>query len=386
MIRRLLKTGIASAAHWTGTDNLFAPRTGTRHLPLVIGYHRVVEDFRASAARDIAPMLISTRTLERQLDWIGRRFDFVTLDDLVACLEGTRRFPRPVMAITFDDGYRDVYHHGFPIFQRKGIPAAVFVVTDLVGSTRLQIYDELYLLLVGSLARWRDPQRLAPLLHDLGVPAAVSDAAGRAAAESPFRALRVLLETLSQADLRQVADALRAETEIPASATETLYALNWEMLREMSRQGITVGSHTRTHALLTHETPQKVFDETAGSRQLAEQQLGTAVRHFAYPDGRFNATVVKAVAAAGYRSAYTTCQHRDPGYPQLTIPRRILWENSCVDVTGNFSPAVMSCQIHGVFDSVRQCRQDHSSQLGRSLSPETWEGSRCAGGVSESRG
>ena len=59
-------------------------------------------------------MLTSRRMLEAQLDWIGRRFRFVSLDELGAQLGGRARPAAPLAAVTFDDGYRDVYEHGVP--------------------------------------------------------------------------------------------------------------------------------------------------------------------------------------------------------------------------------------------------------------------------------
>ncbi len=38
--------------------------------------------------------------------------------------------PECLVAITFDDGFRNVYQHGFPALQRYGFPATVFLVTD----------------------------------------------------------------------------------------------------------------------------------------------------------------------------------------------------------------------------------------------------------------
>src|SRR6266481_4969387 len=93
--RKLIKTGVGSALHWLGADSLLARRSQMRHMPLILGYHRVVEDFRAAAANSIAPMLISVRTFEHQLEWIGRRYDLVTLDEVAAWAQGTRRFDRP---------------------------------------------------------------------------------------------------------------------------------------------------------------------------------------------------------------------------------------------------------------------------------------------------
>jgi hypothetical protein len=102
----------------------------------------------------------------------------------------------------------------------------------------------------------------------------------------------------------------------------------------------------------------KVLEELTDSRQELEKRLEIPIRHIAYPDGRFDAKTLNAAAASGYRFGYTICQHRDPHYPLLTIPRRVLWENSCMDQHERFSPAIMSCHASGIF-KVNHCGQDH---------------------------
>jgi len=42
---------------------------------------------------------------------------------------------KPLVAITFDDGFRNVYECGFPVLRRFGFAATVFVVTDYCGKT-----------------------------------------------------------------------------------------------------------------------------------------------------------------------------------------------------------------------------------------------------------
>lgn len=355
--RSLLKRGVASALHWTGVDRLYA-RSATA-TPLIVTYHRVVEDFRDSARRSIPPMLISVKTFEAHLDWIGRHYRFITLDDLAAWSEGTRPLDRPSAAITFDDGYADVYHNAFPILRRKGIPAAVFVVTDLVGTPRLQIHDELFLLMTGAYGQWRDPAReLLRLLLGFELPPPLLERV-RGVAGDPLRATWMLFEILSQGTVQRLATALRAETGFHESATLEQRAMDWRMLRTMGREGVTVGTHSRSHPRMSNEGWERLLDETLGSRRAVERKLGTRVEHFAYPGGGFNALAVSAVAAAGYRCAYTSCRHRDAGYPALTIPRRLFWENSCVNGLGQVSPSLMSCHVNGLFDFASPCRQPH---------------------------
>lgn len=353
--RQLLKTGMAWALHRTGADTRIGRLTGSGRQPLVIGYHRVVENFASAARHAIPPMLTSRRMLERHLDWIGRRFRVVSLDDLGSGLECGEGFDTPVAAITFDDGYRDVYHQAFPLLKRKGLPAAVFVVTDLIGTSEVPLHDTLYHLFARAFARWRSTRELADALRGLGLPGPLAEATARTT--DPLAAMRRLFTALPQDEVQRAVDALEGQLGVEEAVFDGFRPLGWEMLAEMQRGGITIGSHTKTHALLPNERWRKVLEETSGSRQELERRLGRAVRHFAYPDGRFDAATVQAVATSGHRFGYTTCRHRDPMYPLLTIPRTLLWENSCVDALGRFSPAIMSCHAHGIFPDT--CRQRH---------------------------
>ena len=359
MLRRLAKTGIACASHWTGADKLIGLLNHSRNMPLVIGYHRVGEDFTASAEDYTPAMLISRRMLERHLDWLGRRYRLLSLNELGSRLESGETFDKPVAAITFDDGYADVYHHAFPLLKRKGIPAAIFVVTDLIGTKRLQFYDKLYLLLTRAFSRWGSATHaLAHLLVGMKVRLSNMDNLKTIACD-PLTATRALITALPQGEIYCVIDALEAEVPIDEGAFKDRHSLTWEMVSEMHQAGITIGSHTRTHAWLHNESWERVLDETAHSRQMLERRLKTGIIHFAYPDGRFNAATVGAVADAGYRFAYTTCRHRNLVYPLLTIPRTLLWENSCMDALGHFSSSIMSCQANRVFDAFAPCDQHH---------------------------
>lgn len=352
MIRTWVKTGIAGILCRTGMDRVAGAIAGAGTVPLVLGYHRVVEDFAYSAETSIPSMLVSMKTLERHLDWLGRRFRFVSLDELGTRIESGGS-GEPVAAITFDDGYQDFYFHAFPLLKKKGIPAAVFVVTDLLGTTRMQTHDKLYCLLTRKFGTRFKPMDLAALLQLLGVPLA------GIGATTPFQATRLLLEGLPKTGIERALSLLESEVELSEDSLQPFHSLTWEMLATIRQAGFTVGSHTRTHVLMTNESDHTLTDEAAGSREELEARLGIPVQHFAYPSGLFNSASVDAVAAAGYRYAYTTCTHRDARHPMLTVPRNLLWENSCQDFRGLFSPAMLSCQIHRVFDRMSGCRQRH---------------------------
>jgi peptidoglycan/xylan/chitin deacetylase (PgdA/CDA1 family) len=82
--------------------------------------------------------------------------------------------------------------------------------------------------------------------------------------------------------------------------------LSAEQLRLLADAGVTIGSHTRTHARLTELPPRDASAEIAASKAELEDVLGRPVEFFAYPYGLFDANVREMVANAGYGAACST--------------------------------------------------------------------------------
>jgi peptidoglycan/xylan/chitin deacetylase (PgdA/CDA1 family) len=354
--RRYFKVAVASVI--AGACRLDQPPKIRDHRrPFIAGYHRVVEDFDSASKTEMPGMLISRAMFERHVDRIGRSFRFVGLDEIGERARSGRPFLEPVAAVTFDDGYRDVYEHAFPVLRRKGIPAGVFVVTDLVGRPIWQTHDRLYCLVEKAYATWEHPrQRLLELMTALGL-AADPVLQATAAFGSPAGAVSALLPVLPQAEVIRLMDGL--EAHVGPDPARMSPSLTWHMIREMQRHGITIGSHTRRHVSLPSEPPLSLKEELEGSKRALETELGERIDHFAYPGGHFTSEVVAALDDAGYRYAYTSCRHVDPGHPALTLERQLLWEGSSLDARGRFSPAVFSCQIHARWPFARRCDRPH---------------------------
>jgi peptidoglycan/xylan/chitin deacetylase (PgdA/CDA1 family) len=352
-----VKAALASAiagAHDHGLQAMLARPTAR---PLVLGYHRVVADFAAGARTEIPSMLTSCDMFERHIDWLGRHYRFAGLDEIGEHLLSGEPFDQPVVAITFDDGYRDVYEQAFPVLQRKGIPAAIFVVTDLVGRAFWHRHDRLYRLVAKAFDNWNDPQReLRGIFRNLDVPADVLPGP-HAATSTPLTTVGALMAGLSQANVGRVLDAL--ESAVGNGFGPAPLTVTWPMLVEMRRAGWVIGSHTATHPSLPTESPATIAEEVERSKRELERRLGQPITHFAYPGGHFTRPVVEALHNAGYQFAYTTCPHGDAQYPQLTIERLLLWERSAVDADVHFSAGILNCQAHGLWPPSRRCRVHH---------------------------
>jgi peptidoglycan/xylan/chitin deacetylase (PgdA/CDA1 family) len=78
------------------------------------------------------------------------------------------------------------------------------------------------------------------------------------------------------------------------------------MVQKLIEAGWEIDAHTLTHPDLTTLAPDRLKQEVAGSRQAIHSRFGVPVEFFCYPAGRYDATVIAAVKAAGYLGATTT--------------------------------------------------------------------------------
>lgn len=76
------------------------------------------------------------------------------------------------------------------------------------------------------------------------------------------------------------------------------------MLRELHASGVSIGAHTVTHPNLARSSEARVRSELQEGQELLQEIVGTPVRAFAYPFGRFDERV-RGIAAEMYDCACT---------------------------------------------------------------------------------
>lgn len=82
--------------------------------------------------------------------------------------------------------------------------------------------------------------------------------------------------------------------------------LSWSEVRKMREAGMTIGSHALTHTPLDQLSLEAAKSEIVQSKKIIEEGLGSAVRHFCYPKGRWTEAIAAAVREAGYETACAT--------------------------------------------------------------------------------
>jgi peptidoglycan/xylan/chitin deacetylase (PgdA/CDA1 family) len=88
--------------------------------------------------------------------------------------------------------------------------------------------------------------------------------------------------------------------------TQRKKLMDWDIIRRLTEDGVTFGSHTKTHPFLSRLSPDTLRTEIFGSKSLLEAKLQLAVDLFCYPYGDYDPRAIDMVREAGYRLAVTT--------------------------------------------------------------------------------
>ena len=83
--------------------------------------------------------------------------------------------------------------------------------------------------------------------------------------------------------------------------------MDWDHIRELNTKGHEIGSHTRSHPILTNiNNRSEIINEIQTSRTIIEEHISKDVTSFCYPNGDHNEDVQSIVSDSGYSNAVIT--------------------------------------------------------------------------------
>jgi peptidoglycan/xylan/chitin deacetylase (PgdA/CDA1 family) len=271
---------------------------------LVLTYHRVLPPDHGDWRVEQPGMLVTPGTFGKHLETLGQYFEFTDLEAWVRASKAGSRLPRLACAITFDDGWRDNYDHAFPVLRSAGVPATIFLVSDLVG-TRYAFWPNRLARALAKVGDAREleawPAALRRVLEAAGIPRAAGR--GRVEREEADRAIE-RAKSMPDEELNRLLDLVPQEGGSQDGCRDLL---DWNEIGEMGASGLVrFGSHTRRHTRLLEALDEATLvDEVVGSAEALERRLGYRPALFCYPNGDFGPSALQCVSR-NYLAAVTT--------------------------------------------------------------------------------
>lgn len=124
----------------------------------------------------------------------------------------------------------------------------------------------------------------------------------------------------------------------------------WPQIAEMSRDGVTVGSHTMNHSYLPALSSERVIEELTESKRIIESHTGRPVQFLSYPSGGYNQAAQDAARQAGYAAACTTNRCGPATFDRYALRRIKITERDA-------HPLRFLAKLSGHYDAFRRLSQ-----------------------------
>ncbi|MDH6128182.1 polysaccharide deacetylase family protein [Kitasatospora sp. GP82] len=248
--------------------------------------------FRARAAQRLAVLayhgVTDPRSFGAQLDRLRRLATPVSLQAVERAISEGRPLPPRSVLITFDDADRTVLTHALPALAARRIPAAAFVIAELIGTDRPFWWHE-----AAFLAQHGGQARSLPTD---GRPEQLLDR----------------LKALPDPDRRRTLHELRVSSRHRPPGQEQLTP---DDLRTLRSAKVAIGNHTMGHPCLGRCDEATVAAEIMGAHRVLTQWLGEAPTAFAYPNGGYDPRADAVLRALGYRLGFLSDHRLGPRLP-----------------------------------------------------------------------
>ncbi len=259
----------------------------------ILAYHRVAE-LRDTPEVDSRSVSATPAVFARQMQHLARHYHVIGMPQFVNAIEKGAPLPKRAVLITFDDAYADFAEIAWPILKSFQLPATMFVPTAYPDHPeRVFWWDKLYQAFNATTRTEMCGIPFGPL------PLRSS--------EEKRRALRIVQDyarTVPEDEAVYLVDSVCAQLD-----ERQIYSgnvLTWDQLRQLTTEGLTLGSHTRTHPIMTQLTPDRMREEVRASQGDLKREIGNALPIFCYPNGNHDETVVAILRDEGIRLAFTT--------------------------------------------------------------------------------
>ena len=78
--------------------------------------------------------VVSTDQFRRQVEWlVNEGYETISIADLVEAIQQGKYLPKKPIILTFDDGYLDVYQNAYPILQKAGFTATMYLIENAIN-------------------------------------------------------------------------------------------------------------------------------------------------------------------------------------------------------------------------------------------------------------
>ena len=213
----------------------------------ILYYHKVLPKMPKYKKSSV----VLLKNFDKQMHYLKRKgYTTISLESLSNYLDNKQQLPKKSVLITFDDGYYSVYKYAYPILERHGMKAIIFLSSNFINGGK-------------------NPEKV----------------------------------TLCSPSIKSNLNALKDIKQNP----DSYLPLSWNNVHFLKSRGYSFGSHMMNHANLSKLSDLQLAKELKASKKKIELKINKNVFALSYPSGGYNCKVINFLKnKTNYKLAFTS--------------------------------------------------------------------------------
>jgi peptidoglycan/xylan/chitin deacetylase (PgdA/CDA1 family) len=206
------------------------------------------------------------------LDFFLKHYRPVGFSELYERIKGSVKVERPLIALSFDDGLRQVYDIIAPILVKKGIPAAIFINPSFTGNKGLFYKYKASLII----------DRLENIDHPASLYEVINSRMGTSITRKSLMISTILkINYQEQTLLDSIAELL--EIDFNAFLRIRKPYMTEEQLGDLQSKGFEIGAHSMDHPFYSGISLDEQLRQTRESIKWISEKFSPRYRLFSFP-------------------------------------------------------------------------------------------------------
>lgn len=123
------------------SPNACKPTGFCNNVPVLMYHH--IQPLAEAKTQGHAPLTVDSDWFEKQVKYLSvHGYQFINVAQLITAINSGQTLDKSV-AITIDDAYSDTFNYAYPILQKYGARASLFVPTGLVQNPKYLTWDQI---------------------------------------------------------------------------------------------------------------------------------------------------------------------------------------------------------------------------------------------------
>jgi len=266
-----------------------------RNKAIILWYHGICDDsFKLLSGYD--ERHIQKSKFREQLNFLKQKgYVFYNMSELIDVFKSKKKIKK-IAVLTFDDGFSNVVKNAYPVMKEFNSKGCFYLISSLIGRDELLWTD-----FIETVVRNSKKGKFEFIFKGDKI---VYNLIDKESYENVMQDIKFKLRTLP--DEERIEHIKQFDKKKLTDIPKEFFFANWNQIRNLNRDVLEIGAHTKNHPNLTSINSSKNLElEIKDSKDEIEKKIGYEVNHFCYPAGDYNDRIIKKIKDSGFKSAVT---------------------------------------------------------------------------------